>query len=437
MAYSLADARQTFEQLTIAAQNTPAPQKGGNLTIQTPEKNVTLVLNFGNGFPSQHVGVNNSIDVQQSATLPTTSHPPPLQHRVSVDSLIGEDLSPQSTDSRSPDDSPLSSTPSTPDLNRNVRVTSKSKSVTADKDSTKKSRQSVKPAESSQKSPPSRQSIERFLNSQVQINSTVALSEVTSTDVYSENWVRKKHYLSFVKHHRIRDVKFDGDCNVILTSRHSVQLYDANGHFIERLYLDKIQEPWGIHVHDNGNVFVSDHKNDCVKEFTHIGIQIQKYGPVPSPCGVAVSSSHYVFICSKADACVYVFDKNNTLVRKLGEGTLTSPAHIILHGKLVMVSDEARIIGFTTDNTVAFVYGYSESINHPACLTIDKKTGFALATAYYKSSIIAVKRDMNRALMVKDVTRPILCALSPYGHLLVGERLSKGVMFKMYRTGKD
>ncbi|XP_067931926.1 uncharacterized protein [Watersipora subatra] len=409
MANSVADARRRFEQLTFASPDLPS-HNSGNVTIQAPEKNVTLVLNFGNGF---------------------TAPPVPLQHQLSIDSLMGIS---QTADLQSPSESPSSSTPSTPDINRNV---SRSLSIKTEKDTKGKSRQSTKSRDCIAKSPPSRQAAERNVGEQTPINAMIALSHVSSTDVYSESWVKKKHYLSFVKHHRIRDVKFDNDCNVILTSRHSVQLYDTNGHFMERLYLDKIEEPWGIHAHHNGNIFISDHKNDCVQEFTHIGIQVKQYGPVPSPCGVAVSSSHYVFVCSKTDGCIYVFDKKNKLVRKLGEGTLTSPAHIILLGKLVLVSDAARIIGFTTDNSIAFIYGYPENSNHPACLTIDKKTGFALATAYYKSSVIAVKKDMTRALMVKDATRPILCAQSPYGHLLVGERLSKGVQFKMYRSGKD
>lgn len=425
MAQSMSEARQCFEQLTIGSQET-AMHHGRNLTIQTPDKNVTLVLNFSNGISGQPLPARKTFSMEgqslSASLMPVSSHRPPrLAHQVSVDSL-------QSPESKSsPSDSPASSTPSTPDMCRHATRSVGARQTDSETDSSNSTRMSA----------PSRQTIDKFLNSQGQFHTTVSLSEINQSDVYSENWVRKKHYLSFVKHHRIRDVKFDGDCNIILTSRHSVQLYDANGHFIERLFLDKVKEPWGIHVHDNGNIFVSDHKNDCVKEFTHIGIQMKKYGPVPSPCGVAVSSSNYVFVCSRADGCVYVFDKNNKLVRKIGEGTLTSPAYVILHGKLMLVSDEARIIGFTTDNTIAFVYGQSESINHPACLTIDRKTGFALATAYYKSSIIAVKRDMNRALMVKDVTRPILCALSPYGHLLVGERLSKGVHFKMYRAGND
>jgi len=255
-------------------------------------------------------------------------------------------------------------------------------------------------------------------------------------DTYPEGYVKKKPYLNFTKHHRIRDVKFDGDCNVILTSRHSVQLYDANGHFLERLYQGKIEEPWGIHVNqETGHVFISDHKKNCVKEFNSIGIEMQTYPDVPSPCGVAVSSSDYVFVCSKAEGCVYVFNKGGKLLKKIGEGTLSTPAYVILHEKLVLVSEEARIIGFNTDNSIAYVYGYADKSKHPACLTIDRKTGFALASSYYKDAVIAVKKDMARALLVKDACRPILCAQSPYGHLLVGERLSKGVLFKMYRGG--
>lgn len=434
MAESVLETRQSFEQLSISSNQ--KKQRPANFTVQTPDKNVTLVLNFSNGgFTPQPLAVTaDVVDEERKRSPPSRAQPRALRHQMSVDSIHAEDSSSMSAESQSPSGSPLSSTPSSPDLNRNT-IGLSTVSPTSDKPVTKHKVRQANSVEVS-KPPPTRRTLDKFLSSQ-QIHPTVSLSEVNNSDVYSESWVRKKHYLSFIKHHRIRDVKFDGDCNVILTSRHSIQLYDANGHFMERLYLDKIKEPWGIHVHDNGNVFVSDHHNDCVKEFTHIGIQINKYGPVPSPCGVAVSSSSYVFICSQADGCVYVFDKNNKLVRKIGEGILTSPAHIVLHGKLVLVSDEARIIGFTTENAVAYVYGHSDSTNHPACLTIDRKTGFALATAYYKGSIIAVKRDMNRALMVKDSTRPILCALSPYGHLLVGERLSKGVQFKMYRVGKD
>ena len=436
MARSMMDVRQTFDRLSLGNQE-PA---SGNLSIQTPEKNVTLVLNFGHGYNSESsAGVNNNNNTELRTGL--VGKKARFNSQISNDSNSVDDSSSQSAGSRSPSDSPSSSTPSTPELNRGYPTKLKS-AMKAGTQSVKpkaiKSEKKPESVERKKRPPPSRGSLEKFMNSQgSQLNQTVALSEYYRSDAYPENWVKKKHYLSFTKHHRIRDVKFDGDCNVILTSRHSVQLYDGNGHFMERLYNEKIQEPWGLHLHDNGNVFVSDHKNDCVKEFTHIGIQIQKYGPVPSPCGVAVSSSGFVFVCSKDDGCVYVFDKNNKLVKKIGEGTLTAPAHIVLHDKLVLVSDEARIIGFTTENSIAFVYGHSESSNHPACLTVDRKTGFVLATSYYRSSIIAVKRDMDRAILVKETVRPNLCALSPYGHLLVGERLSKGVNFKMFRAGKD
>lgn len=417
MAHSVLETRSSFEKLNIASP--PAP---GNFTIQTPDA-MTLVLNFGSYGAG---GLNIQNGAGQQVMSPSAGVRFPMSPETPSPT---EELS----SSQSPSESPSSSNPSSPELSRAAATTITTPDVRP------KSALKSRSAESSQvkRPPPSKERLEKFLNAQCQVNSTISLSELHHTDAYSENWVKKKHYLSFTKHHRIRDVKFDSDGRVILTSKHSVQLYDGNGHFMERLYRDKIEEPWGLHVHDNGNVFVTDHKNDCVKEFNHIGIQMKKYGPVPSPCGVAVSTSDYVFVCSQSDGCVYVFDRNNKLVMKIGEGTLTSPAYITLHNKLVLVSDEARIIGFTTDNAIAFVYGHSEKINHPACLCIDRKTGFALATAYYKSSIIAVKRDMTRALMVKDTTRPVLCAISPYGHLLVGERLSKGVQFKMYRAGKD
>lgn len=420
MAHGVIEARNSFERLEI----NQASSGPGNLTIQTPD-NVTLVLNFSGGYP----GVQN-MSPPENRSIPGFTSPPVCQTTStgSQSSSPTDDLS-----SNSPSESPSSSSPSSPEFER--------ASATTPIATEKKLKSALRARRSEPAAPkkplPSKESLSRFLSSQGQVHTTVSLSEVNHTDAYSENWVKKKHYLSFTKHHRIRDIKFDGDCNVLLASRHSVQLYDANGHFLERLYRDKVQEPWGLHVHDNGNVFVSDHKNDCVKEFNHIGLQLQKYGPVPSPCGVAVSSSNYVFVCSRTDACVYVFDRHGKLVRKIGERTLTSPAYVVLHGKLVLVSDEARIIGFTTDNDISFVYGHADKINHPASLCVDRKTGFALATAYYKGSIIAVKKDRTRALMVKDATRPILCAISPYGHLLVGERLSKGVLFKMYRGGKD
>lgn len=413
MAHSVLEARSSFERLDISRST------GGerNLTIQTPD-NVTLVLNFG--------GLGKELSIRSPVSLP------PAMRSTGTDSAGSPgDYSPtDDLSSQSPSESPSSSTPSSPELSRSSTQTD----LAAAKPSTSSSTKNKKPKEPRRQPSaklPTRETLDKFLNQQVQMHGTS--SEDTYSDVYSENYIRKKHYLSFTKHHRIRDAKFDADCNILLASRHSVQLYDANGHFIERLYRDKVEEPWGLHVHDNGSVFVSDHKNDCVKEFNSIGIQLKKYGPVPSPCGVAVSSSNFVFVCSKDDACIYVFDKNNKLVTKIGEGILSKPAFIVLHEKLVLVSDEARIIGFTTDNSIAFVYGHADKTNHPASLSIDKKTGFALATAYYKSSVIAVKKGMTRAITTKEATRPILVAVSPYGHLLIGERLAKGVQFKMYR----
>ena len=57
MARSMMDVRQTFDRLSLGNQE-PA---SGNLSIQTPEKNVTLVLNFGHRYNSESsAGVNNN-----------------------------------------------------------------------------------------------------------------------------------------------------------------------------------------------------------------------------------------------------------------------------------------------------------------------------------------------------------------------------------------
>ncbi|XP_067929946.1 uncharacterized protein [Watersipora subatra] len=258
--------------------------------------------------------------------------------------------------------------------------------------------------------------------------------ETVSKSPYTDDWIKKKQYLSFQKQHVCRDVKFDAECNILLTTKFSVQMYDNNGVFKEKLYLNRVSEPWGLHInHQTGNVLVTDHEDGCVKEFNALGIVVQEYGPIPTPCGVTVSKSGYVFACSQSQGCVYVFDKRGEVVTRLGKGVLTSPTYIVLHGKSVLVSDDSRIVAFNIENEIEFVYGQRDGSDHPGCLCVDVQTGYVFSTSYYKDQLVALNKSMRRAIRIKDIKRPLTCTISPFGHLLIGEHNSKGMLFRMFR----
>lgn len=251
---------------------------------------------------------------------------------------------------------------------------------------------------------------------------------------YGESWMTKKPYASFRKQHTIRDVKFDSTGNILLSSRQSVQMYDPNGVFQEKLFTYRVAEPWGLHIDKHtGNVFVSDHEEDCIKEFNGLGLLAQEYGPISKPCGVTVSDSGYVFACSQSEACVCVFAPDGGLVRKLGSSVLHNPSHITIHDKIILVSDGARIIGFDIFDKVELIYGSTDECQHPASLCVDAERSFTLATSYYKNCLIAVRGDMVRAIKVKVSRRPILCAINSFGHLIIAENDPSGTIFKLYR----
>lgn len=289
----------------------------------------------------------------------------------------------------------------------------------------------------SKKQKASKETLQKFVSkhSQVGLSSSFPFGSTASMELpYTEEWMRKKQYLTITKHHTVRDVKFDAQGNILLSTRSSVQLYDNNGIFKEKLYQNRVGEPWGLHFnHQTGNILVADCEEQCVKEFNSIGIVVQEYGPVPSPRAVTVSTSGYVFVCSKDDACVYVFDKNAELVTHIGKGVLTAPAFITLHRKLIVVSDESRIIGFNIANEIEYVYGQSDESRHPSCHCVDNQTGYILATSYYKDTLIAFDQKMQRAVKIKSLNRPTICAISPYGNLLIGENSGRGTVLKMFR----
>lgn len=267
------------------------------------------------------------------------------------------------------------------------------------------------------------------------LTSTLPRPDPKGKSPYSDDWMKKKQYLSFSKQNSVRDVKFNVDGNIILTTKYSVQMYDANGNFSEKLYQGRVTEPWGLHIiQATGHVLVSDNEEGCVKEFNGIGIVVQEYGPVPDPCGVTVSNSGYVFVCSQSEACVYVFDRRGEIVTKLGKGKLISPTYVALHGRSILVSEDSSIVAFNVNNDIEFVYGQRDGSDHPACLCVDTKTGYLISTSYYKDSIVALNKTMQRAIRIKDIKRPLVCAISPFGHLLIGEYVSaKGMLFRMFR----
>lgn len=284
----------------------------------------------------------------------------------------------------------------------------------------------------------SRECLNRFMEKHAKVGLTKSLPTLSSSasmaNPYSEEWTKKKQYLSIQKRHHLRDLKFDAEGNILLTTKASVQLYDNNGVFKEKLFSNRVAEPWGIFVnHENGHILVSDNDEDCVKEFNSLGIIVQEYGPVAGPRGVAMTSAGYVFVCSESDSCVYVYDKKAQLITVIGHGVLSSPTYVALHHKTILVSDESRIIGFNVESEIEYVYGRADGSRHPPCFCIDNQTGFVLATSYYKDKLIAFNEKMERAVMVKQTSRPVLCAISPYGHLLIAEKNSNGTLLKMFR----
>lgn len=276
---------------------------------------------------------------------------------------------------------------------------------------------------------------ERFIEKHSRTGLTAALpSDDSAKSRYKDEWIKKKQYLSFQKQHVCRDAKFDSDCNILLTTKFSVQMYDNNGVFKEKLYANRVTEPWGLHInHQAATVLVSDHDEGCVKEFNGLGIIVQEYGPIPNPCGVTVSTLGYVFACSQSEGCVYVFDKRGEIVTKIGKGVLSSPTYVVLHGNSILVSEDSSIIAFNILNEVQFIYGQKDGSDHPGSMCVDTQTGSIFSTSYYKDRIVALNKSMQRAIVIKDTKRPLTCTISPFGHLLIGEHSAKGMLFRMFR----
>lgn len=265
--------------------------------------------------------------------------------------------------------------------------------------------------------------------------SNSVLNRVARKDTaYTDDLVKKKQYLTITKQHEVRDAKFDAECNILLSTQSSVQLYDANGVFREKLYLNRVTEPWGIHIDKRtGNVFVSDYAEDCVKEFNTLGIIVQEYGKVASPCGITVSDTGYLFVCSPSEGCVHVYNQKGELAMIIGNKILTSPTSVATHQNSILISDQLKITGFNIFGDVDFIYKQETDAERPSCLCVDRRFGFVLVTNYSKNRIIAFTQEMKRAIKVKDTRSPTICTVSDYGQLLIGERIGNGTALKMFR----
>lgn len=252
---------------------------------------------------------------------------------------------------------------------------------------------------------------------------------------YPDELIHKKQYLTITKQHHVRDIQYDTEGNILLTSQSSVQKYDINGVFVEKVFINRVTEPWGLQINSrNGHILISDYTEHCVKEFNTLGIVVQEYGPVPSPKGIAISDTGYVFVCSEEHTCVYVFDREGNLVTIIGD-ELISPTHVLLHDDMVLVSDQSAITGYTLNDEIAFVYKHSKQTEFPSSLAVDHRTGYILATCYNEDMVIALNPKEKRAKKMKTIKRPTLCLTSVFGQLLIAEQCERsgGSLLKMFK----
>ena len=126
-------------------------------------------------------------------------------------------------------------------------------------------------------------------------------------------------YVTDSRNHRIQHFAADGALLGTFGSNGDISLGDAP--------IGTFNEPWGIAVAPNGDVFVSDTWNHRIQRFTSEGKPIKMWGVfggsdtpdgLYGPRGIAVSTDGRVFVADTGNKRIMVYDMNGKFITSFG-----------------------------------------------------------------------------------------------------------------------
>lgn len=157
----------------------------------------------------------------------------------------------------------------------------------------------------------------------------------------------------------------NGDVYVADTKNNRVQKFSPSGEYLAQFGglegTGKLKEPKGVAVAANGDVYVADTGDGCVKEFGEKGEYLRQFAS-GTVVAVAVSSENDVFaVVDGAGRVVHEYSETGSLIREFAEEhpaleseSVLEPQGIAVHGESVYLTDKTTsklVQKFTTSGS--------------------------------------------------------------------------------------
>ena len=138
----------------------------------------------------------------------------------------------------------------------------------------------------------------------------------------------------------------------------------------------------GITFHNNGNIFLADRKNHRIQIFSEQGDYVGMFGgekgQLSDPCGLSVDSDGNIILADTGNKLIKIFSPDGKFLRKIGQGSLTSPVHCVQYDRYLIVPDDQEhcIKVFTYNGKFKHKFGKMGEgfgkFNHPCCLSVNR-----------------------------------------------------------------
>ena len=203
----------------------------------------------------------------------------------------------------------------------------------------------------------------------------------------------------------------------------------------------RLGEPWGIAFGKDGMWAVADHSNHCVYIFDSqdqvvrkIGSKGKGNGEFDSPAGLAFDNDNNLYVVCRYNHRVQKFIINGQFLLQFGNegkgnGQLNCPLGITVHNKRVYVADQIndRISVFRCDGKFSQTIGQSGELKNPFDVAV---TNNQLLVANFSGHCISIftldgnyiskfgKRGTGRG----DLCKPTSLTIDMYGSIIITER---------------
>ena len=217
-------------------------------------------------------------------------------------------------------------------------------------------------------------------------NGTIFVSDIDNDKIYVFD--AERNYSKSFGHGQLQDprgVAVTTDGNLYVTHMKGVDLLKFDGECVRRIGQGTLCTPWDVTVH-NGEVFVADSGNNRVAVFSQdrklirtIGSKGTGRGQFSTPTGVAISPDGELYVSECGNSRVQVLTLQGEYIREFGKGQLSSQHKLLFSGdKHVLVADVCnnRVAVFNLDGALVSFLSCAE---RPLALAVDQKGDLLVA----------------------------------------------------------